>query len=109
MPNYPVIDHSFTLEDALCSFGFKIDEKDSGVCIAYDYFYSDYGEIFIEFNQSFITNYQTDMRIFYKDNARGQQINLFLGVAPTNSKDFKTLMNLLLPSEDFKDSLGIMV
>lgn len=108
MPSFPVINYSFSIEEALQKFGFKIDEKDSGASVAYGVVYGDYGEIFVEFNQSFITNYQTDMRVFYLDSARKQQINLFLGVAPTNYKDFDLLMQLLLPSEEFIGGLGIL-
>lgn len=104
----PAINYNFTIEEALQKFGFRIDNKDSGASVACGVMYKEYGEIFVEFNQSFITNYQTDMRVFYLDNARKQQINLFLGVAPTNQKDFDLLMQLLLPSEEFIGGLGIM-
>lgn len=108
MHDYPATNYAFTIEDALHTFGFKIiDEKDSGACVAREYMYGDYGEIFAEFNQSFITNYQTDMRIYFEDK-NGKQINLYLGVAPTTERDFKMLMNYILPSESFKCGLGIM-
>lgn len=108
MAKVPVINYSFAIEEALRKFGFQIDEKDSGASVAYGVIYKDYGEIFVEFNQSFITNYQTDMRVFYLERGRKQQINLFLGVAPTNYKDFDLLMQLLLPSEEFIGGLGII-
>lgn len=108
MARTPAINYSFTIEEALQKFGFRIDDKDSGASVACGVMYKGYGEIFVEFNQSFITNYQTDMRVFYLDSARKQQINLFLGVAPTNYKDFDLLMQLLLPSEEFIGGLGIL-
>ena len=108
MDDYPVTHYAFSIEDALRSFGFKtIDEKDNGACVACGYSYGDYKEIFVEFNQSFITNYQTDMRIYFNDK-NGSKINLYLGVAPTTERDFKMLMNYILPSENFKSGLGIM-
>ena len=108
MNTIPVINCTFSIEEALQSFGFKIDEKDSGACVAYGYMYEGYGEIFIEFNQSFITNYQTDMRVFYMNARTHENETLYLGVAPVNKKDFALLMNYILPSNEFKCELGIM-
>ena len=107
MEYIPSIDSFFDLEAAIRAYGFEIDEKDSGVCIAHGYHYEHYGEIWIEFNQSFITNFQTDMRVLrhYTENYIPQQETLFLGVAPTNQHDFDTLMQLLFPSDAFKDRL----
>ena len=108
MNTIPVINYTFSLEDALQSFGFEIDEKDSGACVAHGYIHKEYGEIFVEFNQSFITNYQTDMRVFYRNAHTRDDVTLFLGVAPVNKKDFATLMSYLLPSDEFKGELGIL-
>lgn len=101
MKSIPSIDSFFDLEKAIKAYGFEIDEKDSGVCIAYGYHHERYGEIGIEFNQSFITNFQTDMRVLrrYTENYIPQQETLFVGVAPTNQHDFDMLMQLLFPSE----------
>lgn len=104
----PVINYSFTMEEALLKFGFKIDDKDSGASVVYGYYYPDYGEILVEFNQSFITNYQTDMHVSHRNARTHESDTLFLGVAPTNQHDFNLLMELLLPSEEFRNSLGIM-
>ncbi|MBR3699210.1 MAG: hypothetical protein IKM85_06755 [Bacteroidales bacterium] len=107
MEAIPAIDNFFNLEEALKNYGFKIDEKDDGVCIAYDYWYGDYGEVWIEFNQAFINNYQTDMRVsrHFTEKYIPQQETVFLGVAPTNQHDFDMLMQLLFPSDAFKDRL----
>ena len=108
MSTIPVINYTFSIEDALRSFGFEIDDKDSGASVACGVMYKDYGEIFVEFNQSFITNYQTDMRVFYMNARTHEDVTLFSGVAPVNKKDFVTLMSYLLPSDEFKNELGIM-
>ncbi len=104
----PVINYQFSIEEALLKFGFRIDDKDSGASVAYGFVYNSYGEIFVEFNQSFITNFQTDMKVFYCDKNTHEQVNLYMGVMPTNNRDFIMLMQMLLPSEEFKDHLGIM-
>ena len=109
MNTTPIIDPMFDLEQTIKDYGFEIDEKDSGACVAHKYYYPDYGEILVEFNQSFLTNYQTDMRVFYRNARTHESDTLFLGVAPTNRRDFNMLMELLLPSEEFRNSLGIMV
>ena len=80
MKNIPSIDSFFDLEKALKEDGFKICEKDMGVCIAYDFCYEDYGEIWIEFNQAFLNNYPIDMRVFCVN---------------------EMLMHLLFPSHEF--------
>lgn len=97
MKSIPSIDSFFDLERALKEYGFKIDEKDMGVCIAYGFYYEDYGEIWIEFNQAFLNNYPIDMRVFCFKN----QETLFKGVAPTNQHDYEMLMQLLFPSNEF--------
>ena len=107
MPAYPVTNYTFTLEEALRNFGFEIDDK-GGACVAHGYIYPAYGEIHVEFYQSFLTNYQTDMRVYYEDEKSKEKINLYLGVAPINKRDFNMLMGYLLPSDDFKGCLGII-
>lgn len=104
MEYIPSIDIYFNLEEAIRAYGFEIDEKDSGACIAYGYHYEHYGEIWVEFNQSFITNTQTDMKVInnYMENYVPQQETLFQGVAPTNQNDFDTLMQLLFPTDTFR-------
>ena len=101
MKSTPSIDSFFDLEKALKEDGFKISEKDMGVCIAYDFYYKDYGEIWIEFNQAFLNNCQIDMRVFCFKN----QETLFKGVAPTNQHDYEMLMQLLFPSIEFVDRI----
>ena len=100
MENIPSIDSFFDLEAAIRAYGFEIDEKDMGVCIAHGYWYGN-DEIWIEFNQAFITNFQTDMRVsrHFTEKYIPQQETVFLGVAPTNQHDFDMLMQLLFPSE----------
>ncbi|MBR3710374.1 MAG: hypothetical protein IKM99_05360 [Bacteroidales bacterium] len=107
MASVPAIDKFFKLEEALKEYGFKIDEKGSGACIAYDYRFGKYGEIWIEFNQAFISNYQTDMCVSYckMEDYIPMRKTLFLGVAPTNQHDFETLMQLLFPSDAFIDRI----
>lgn len=93
----PNIDYTFDLKKAICDYGFEVDEKSEGVCIGYGFVYPRYGEIWIEFFQSFVTNYPFDMRVFvHKENE-----TLYIGVAPTNNHDFDTLMQSLFPTEDF--------
>lgn len=104
----PVINYQFAIEDALQRFGFQIDEKSSGACVACGFVYDRYGEVFVEFNQSFITNYQTDMKVYYYDETGHNQNIIYMGVAPTNNRDFNMLMQLLLPSEGFRERLGVM-
>lgn len=107
MESIPAIDKFFKLEEALKEYGFKIDEKDNGACIAYDYWFGEYGEIWIEFNQASINNNQKDMCVSYcnREDDIPTRKTLFLGVAPTNQHDFDTLMQLLFPSDAFKDRL----
>lgn len=97
---FPTIDSNFNLEDAIRSLGFSINEKDGGWSMAYNVRYKPYGEIFIEFYQAFITHVQSDMKVYYYDNTTHQQV-LYYGIAPTNQRDFNTLMQLLLPSQEF--------
>ena len=97
MNEMPNIDQSFDLKKAIVDYGFKVDEKNEGVCIGYGFFYHRYGEIWIEFFQSFVTNYPFDMRVLM----RSENETLYKGVAPTNKHDFDTLMQLLFPTEDF--------
>ena len=107
MNTTPVIDYHFSIYDALQNLGFLIDEKDSGACVAYGFMYDYYGEILVEFYQSFVTNYQTDMKVFYYDETNHNHNVIYLGVAPTNQRDFNILMQLLLPSEEFQECLGM--
>lgn len=111
MKSEPSIDSFFNLGKAIKAYGFKIDEKDDGHCIAYGYKYGDYGEIWIEFNQSFLNNYPIDMRVLhhYTENYIPQQETLFVGVAPTNQHDFDMLMQLLFPSEDFVRKIEVSI
>lgn len=97
MENIPSIDNFFNLEKAFRVYGFIIDEKDLGVCIAHGFFHENYGEIWIEFNQAFLNNYPIDMRVL----CINSQETLYKGVAPTNQHDFDMLMQLLFPSEEF--------
>lgn len=108
MEAIPAIDKFFNLEEALKDFGFQIKDKGWDYCTAYGYSYWDYGDIYIEFNQSFFQDGKpTDMRVFYykREDDVPTQKTLFLGVAPTNQHDFDTLMQLLFPSDAFKDRL----
>ena len=97
MESTPSIDNFFNLEKAIREYGFKIDEKDIGVCIAHGFIHENYGEIWIEFKQAFLNNYPIDMRIF----CFNSQETLYKGVAPTNQHDFDMIMQLLFPSEEF--------
>lgn len=94
----PVIDPMFDLEQTIKDYGFSIDEKD-GVCVAHGVSHWYYGAIQIEFNQAFVSHYQTDMKVTYREGNEDRV--LFLGIAPTNYPNFDTLMQLILPSEDF--------
>jgi len=98
---FPTIDSNFNLEDAIRSLGFSINDKDGGWSIAYNVLYKPYGEIFIEFYQAFISHVQSDMKVYYCDKTTNDMQVLFLGIAPTNQHDFNTLMQLLLPSQEF--------
>lgn len=106
MKNIPSIDSFFDLEKSLMTDGFKIDEKDNGNCVAHGFYYGSYGEIFIEFHQSFINNYQSDMAVFHYNEEHHQEM-LFIGVAPTNQHDYDVLMQLLFPTDSFKDRLDV--
>ena len=103
----PVTNYHFAIEEALRELGFTIDERSSGACVACGFVYEGYREIFVEFYQSFITRFQTDMRVFYYTPNHRQE-NLYLGVMPVNKRDFNMLMQYLLPSEDFYGRLGMM-
>lgn len=107
MRSVPVTNYYFSIEEALRELGFIIDERSSGACVACGFVYKGYGEIFVEFNQSFITNFQTDMRVFYYTREHRQD-NLYMGVMPVNKRDFNMLMQYLLPSENFYARLGMM-
>ncbi len=108
MESIPSIDSFFNLEKAFREYGFKIADRDDHR-IAYGYQYEGYGEITIEFYQSFFSFsiFPTDMHVVYYEtvNHVPEQRTLFLGVAPTNQHDFDMLMHLLFPSDAFKDRL----
>lgn len=106
MANIPAIDKFFNLEEALKAYGFEIRDNGGGSCLAYGYWYKDYGEINIEFRWDFLqeSSFQTDMRVVYhvSDGYVRSQKTLFLGVAPTNQHDFDMLMQLLFPSDEYR-------
>lgn len=107
MGTIPTVDMFFDLEKSLKSFGFEIRDNSCGSCIAYGYSYKQYGKVSIEFNQCFLPESmrQTDMLVFYysKDDEGYSQKTLYRGVAPTNQHDFDTLMQLLFPSDEFRN------
>ena len=92
-----MIGPNFSLEKALKTFGFKVDEEENS-CVAYGFSYGKYGQIWVEFYVCFMDNdkaFPTDMRVFHY--VEDGQENLFKGTAPTNQRDFDTLMQLLFP------------
>lgn len=96
MKTIPAIDNFFNLEEALKADGFEIDEKDSGECVAH------FNRVFIVFNAALVNNIQTDMQVkVYGEDDK----TLFEGVAPTNQHDYDVLMELLFPSDEFKNRL----
>lgn len=106
MEAIPAIDNFFNLEEALKAYGFEIRDNGCGSCLAYGYSYKEYGEINIEFYQTFFqeSSFQTDMCVVYYDqeDETQKQKTLFRGVAPTNQHDFDMLMQLLFPSDEFR-------
>ena len=96
----PAVDPFFDLEKSLSEFGFDFNERDNGSMIAFGYI-DDFGrDITIEFNGTFFSNYQLDMLVTSdKDCA---QETLYKGLAPTNQKDFDMLMQLLIPSDQYR-------
>ena len=101
----PMLDKSFSLEEALKDLGFSIDEKNDGRCYAKGMSYDVYGEIIISFYFSAITNVQCEMMIAaYPPDTQQQEI-LFSGIAPQNQRDFDLLMQLIFPSPDFKNKI----
>jgi len=99
MKTIPAIDSFFNLEEALKADGFDIDEKDFGVCVA------NFNQVYIELHQSFINEFQADMRITKYDKSNNGFKTLFEGVAPTNQNDYHILMQLVFPSDEFKNRL----
>lgn len=106
MKTIPTIDKYFNLEEAFKSEGFEINIKDDS-CIAYGRPSGNYGKVYIEFYQSFVNNSPVDMKViqYISKEFENVQETLFVGVAPTNQHDFDVLMQLLFPSNDFKDKL----
>ena len=102
---YPEIYLSFSLEDAIRNLGFTVDEKDDGRCIAKGMMYDVYGEIWIAFNFSAITNVQCEMMITAYPRDTEKQEVLFSGIAPQNDRDFKLLMQLIFPSPSFRSKI----
>ena len=99
----PVVDPFFNLETALTEMGFDFNEKDNGRVIAFGYIDDLDRDITIEYNATFISNYQFDMMI--TSDKDGQQDVLYLGLAPTNQHDFDMLMHLLMPSDEYRERI----
>ena len=108
MKSNPIIDIYFNLEEAFKNDGFEISIKENS-CVAYGCPSGNYGKVYIEFYQSFINNSPVDMKViqYISKGFETIQETLFVGVAPTNQHDYEILMQLLFPSDDFKDKLEL--
>jgi hypothetical protein len=98
-----IIDSTFNLKKALEVDGFSVDEHDSE-SIAKKIFLNSYGEVYVAFKFSFGTGHTLpiDMLVYkYDSGFNPEQEILFKGLAPTNQKDYDTLMQLLFPTKEF--------